>query len=307
MAKMTKKGRGFVSDEISHLMKDGPSKGPQKGKKMPKKQAIAVALEVADRKGFKSSSSPKTAHTETFDSREETMSIFDNLIQEVGPWKRAKTAYGLARRGGAPVGNAVGHGVVALAGGADPGKPGTFGKTTRDLRNRRRDQGWNKPSSSSSSSTPPAPRPAAPASAPEPFKRGAELDRKYSSFDNFGDDFSTEVSPPQSFKSLDQEPARRPHISTEIIPRPPKSAEQKPTTSHTYEDHKLMSMFDNIIESKRPKSQFDAIVESNRAPAKSQFDAIVENQATSSNWDDRVARTLNLADELVGIRNQVTK
>lgn len=66
---MTKKGQAFVGDEISHLMKDGPSKGPQKGKKMPQKQAIAVALDVADRKGFKSA--PR---------KEEAMSIFDSVI-----------------------------------------------------------------------------------------------------------------------------------------------------------------------------------------------------------------------------------
>lgn len=52
-SKMTGTGQEFVSDEISHLMRDGPSKGPQKGKTMPQKQAIAVALDVAKHKGFK--------------------------------------------------------------------------------------------------------------------------------------------------------------------------------------------------------------------------------------------------------------
>ena len=39
-----------VSDEISHLMRKGPSKGPQRGRKMGQRQAIAVALNEA-RKG----------------------------------------------------------------------------------------------------------------------------------------------------------------------------------------------------------------------------------------------------------------
>jgi len=68
MAKMTKKGQGFVSNEISHLMKDGPGKGPQKNKKMPQRQAVAVALDVARRKGYKSA------------SKEEAMSIFDGIV-----------------------------------------------------------------------------------------------------------------------------------------------------------------------------------------------------------------------------------
>ena len=109
MAKMTKKGRNFVSDEISHLMKEGPSKGPQKGKKMPQKQAVAVALDVARRKGFKSPKNPneslerralKLIHERTQLStktpKEENVSIFDALVEgdlpeafkkNVGKWK----------------------------------------------------------------------------------------------------------------------------------------------------------------------------------------------------------------------------
>lgn len=80
---MTKKGRGFVSDEISHLMKDGPSKGPQKGKTMPQKQAVAVALDVARRKGFKTS--PKEESASIFDQlvkAEAAPSLFDGIVQE---------------------------------------------------------------------------------------------------------------------------------------------------------------------------------------------------------------------------------
>jgi len=74
MAKMTKKGRTFVSAEISRFMKKGPRKGPQKGKRMPQNQAIAVALDVARRKGFKSSKSPN-----------EQVSIFDAIVNEELP------------------------------------------------------------------------------------------------------------------------------------------------------------------------------------------------------------------------------
>jgi hypothetical protein len=86
-----------------------------------------------------------------------------------------------------------------------------------------------------------------------------------------------------------------------------------------------MSIFDSIIETKVPKSLFDGIVEANQAPAKSLFDGIVEaNQApakslfdgivesqdnggAAANWDDRVARTLTLSEELVEIRNRAKK
>lgn len=48
-----KKHRGFVSQEISHLMHGHASKGPLKGKHVPQKQAVAIALNVARRKGIK--------------------------------------------------------------------------------------------------------------------------------------------------------------------------------------------------------------------------------------------------------------
>jgi len=88
-AKMTKKGQSFVSDEISHLMKDGPSKGPQKGKKMPQKQAIAVALDVARRKGFKSAPNPNEfdqfetrQYRSLKDQKGGDMSIFDSIVKQ---------------------------------------------------------------------------------------------------------------------------------------------------------------------------------------------------------------------------------
>lgn len=91
MAKMTKKGRSFVSDEISHLIKDGPSKGPQKGKKMPQKQAVAVALDVARRKGFKSAPNPKEEDMSIFDSivKQESASLFDDIVEASNPTKSA--------------------------------------------------------------------------------------------------------------------------------------------------------------------------------------------------------------------------
>lgn len=45
--------KGFISQEISHLMHGKASRGPLKGKKVPQKQAIAVAFSVARRKGLK--------------------------------------------------------------------------------------------------------------------------------------------------------------------------------------------------------------------------------------------------------------
>jgi len=303
MAKMTKKGRGFVSDEISHLMRDGPSKGPQKDKKMPQKQAVAVALDVAHRKGFKTAPNPN-----------EQLRAVQTLIQEVSGLKRAVTSYKLAKRGGAPTQPAIAHGILGFAGGTDPGKtPGPLGHMTPSLRQRRREMGWNP-----KSPTPPKPAPKPPMPTP------TMVPKPQSAFDNFGDDFSTEVSPhppASTFKSLDYDDSK-PHFSTEVLPRPRKPEDHKPQPSSTYEDYKTMSMFDNIIESKRSKSQFDDIVENNaptsrfddiveasRAPEGSMFDAFVEsdNGSTAADWDDRVARTLHLSEELVGLRNQASK
>jgi len=92
MAKMTKKGRSFVSDEISHLMKEGPSKGLQKNKKMPQKQAIAVALDVSRRKGFKTAPNPKEEDMSIFDNivtQESGASLFDNIVESSAPTKSA--------------------------------------------------------------------------------------------------------------------------------------------------------------------------------------------------------------------------
>jgi hypothetical protein len=47
------KKKGFISQEISHLMHGKASKGPLKGKAVPQKQAVAIALNVARRKGLK--------------------------------------------------------------------------------------------------------------------------------------------------------------------------------------------------------------------------------------------------------------
>lgn len=38
-----------VSDEIRHLMREGPSRGPRKGKKYSQNQAVATALDLQRR------------------------------------------------------------------------------------------------------------------------------------------------------------------------------------------------------------------------------------------------------------------
>ena len=53
MPKMTKKGQKFVGREIGRMIRKGPSKGPQKGNKMQPKQAVAVAMNQARKKGYK--------------------------------------------------------------------------------------------------------------------------------------------------------------------------------------------------------------------------------------------------------------
>jgi hypothetical protein len=74
MAKTTKKGQKFISKEISHLMKEGPSKGPQKGRKFSQKQSIAVAISVAKKKGYKTGNPPE--------KDESAESIFDAVLTE---------------------------------------------------------------------------------------------------------------------------------------------------------------------------------------------------------------------------------
>jgi hypothetical protein len=53
MPKMTRKGQQFVGKEIGRMVRKGPGSGPQKGKPMKPKQAVAVALNVARKKGYK--------------------------------------------------------------------------------------------------------------------------------------------------------------------------------------------------------------------------------------------------------------
>lgn len=72
MAKTTKKGQKFISKEISQLMKKGPSKGPLKGQRFTQKRAIAAAISVAKKKGYKTAASRD----------ENTSSIFDDLLIE---------------------------------------------------------------------------------------------------------------------------------------------------------------------------------------------------------------------------------
>ena len=64
---------------------------------------------------------------------------------------------------------------------------------------------------------------------------------------------------------------------------------------------KPKSLFDGIVEARKPASLFDGIVESNTV-AKSAFDDIVaesKGSTAAADWDDRVARTLTLSEELV--------
>lgn len=54
------RSRNFVSKEISHLMHGHASKGPLKDKHVPQRQAVAIALNVARRKGIKVTESNST-------------------------------------------------------------------------------------------------------------------------------------------------------------------------------------------------------------------------------------------------------
>jgi len=256
MAKMTKKGQGFVSDEISHLIKDGPSKGSQKGKKMPQKQAVAVALDVARRKGFKTPPNPK----------EEAMSSFDRLVQEMDlPDDRQQEREDRQRRmdqkRGLQVRRGENKGIGSHRMAYRPRKSSLKGLPKKHQR-------WNE--------TPPEPRQIA--------KAGAELERKYalvgeSTRSLF--DFAAPTNPNQREEAMS--------IFDNIV-----------------KQESSKSLFDGIVENDTGKSMFDDIVEDKNAPTKSAFDGIVES-TTSTNWDDRVARTMTLAEDLVTIRSSVKK
>lgn len=63
------------------------------------------------------------------------------------------------------------------------------------------------------------------------------------------------------------------------------------------------SIFDDIVQESSSKSVFDDIVESNSG---SLFDGLLaesKEQNTEANWEDRVARTMTLAEDLVSIRS----
>jgi hypothetical protein len=367
MGKMTKKGRDFVSDEISHLMKEGPSKGPQKGKKMPQKQAVAVALDVARRKGLKDGK-----------KNEQSLDRLPLNLDETGPYKRAAVSYKLARRGGAPVGNALGHGLLGMAGGADPGKkPGPLGHMTSYLRNRRREMGWNKPQSGSSP-PPQSPKPAL--SAPRPpqephYSMSSESESTMSIFDNIVAESKLTATARKHIKksnfALPKERSKThgkggypihdiEHARNALsrVSTFGSEAEKKAVRAKVYAKYpglkkrhdereskdESISLFDGIIaERELPEafkknmgrftskkdegpeheaaespeeerrehesgeeaqdestSIFDAIIESK---AKSVFDDIVESADRKVDWDDRIARTSLLSEELINIRN----
>lgn len=62
----------FMKKEISKLVDKGPSKGPLKGQKFTQKRAVAAAINVGKKKGFKFGKKKE----------ESTGSIFDNLLSE---------------------------------------------------------------------------------------------------------------------------------------------------------------------------------------------------------------------------------
>ena len=78
-----------------------------------------------------------------------------------------------------------------------------------------------------------------------------------------------------------------------------------------------MSIFDNIVKQESTKSLFDGIVEGagvslfdgviEGASSGSVFDGIVESKtaaASATDWDDRMARTMELSESLLKIRDQ---
>lgn len=294
MAKMTKKGRAFVSGEISQLMKKGPTKGPQKGKPMPQKQAVAVALSVARRKGFKSPPNPN-----------EQVSIFDHIVQE------GRDAFSSA----------------------DPRQAEREARQRRLAQNRRiqvrRDEGggnrmayrpkkhamsgpkklsrWNE--------TPPERRQIA--------RAGAELGRSYAmANESIFDRIITEKElttagrkriDPSNFAIPEKAPGSGSYPIHDLaharnalarVSAHGSSAEQKRVEKAVYSKYpglkarkakreESVSLFDGLTQPATEKSMFDSVVQ--------------ESVNESAAWDDKVVRTLKLAEELIGIRNSTHK
>lgn len=295
MAKMTKKGRSFVSDEISHLMKEGPSKGPQKGEQMPQKQAVAVALDVARRKGFKTA--PKAESSDG--------------LQETGLIKRVMTAYGSAKKAGGTPSQAIAHGIV----GALPGK------TTNIRRQMRRSwqSGTTQPSTTHEPITsghplntipkptmvpkPPKPVP----HDPMPTMMGGRVINPYhphykpeehSMFDNLiresgGSIFDALVERelPESFKkNMGKFTSKSSEKEDENENEEDENEEDENEEKETDES---VSLFDGLVQESRG-SIFDELTSK----------GVDEDQMS---WDDRVARTMTLAENLVEIRNTIKR
>jgi len=326
-AKMTKKGQGFVSDEISHLMKDGPSKGPQKDKKMPQKQAVAVALDVARRKGFKSAPNPN-----------EQVSIFDSIVQEMEFPGQASPSVDERQREREDRQRRMAHKRKLKVRRGTSSKTAKFGNRwayrpkTKSIRGQpKKRQRWGE--------TDPIHHEVARAGAEigpdlahgrnalaRRFQRGAPpenthvtsaianrypvlKDREDNTMSIF--DSITERELPEAFKKnwgRFSSKAKKPEDDDGEQEEEEDEREEKDDDDDNEVEES--SIFDAIVRHESNGSLFDGIVKDSTRPSKSVFDGIVESKntaATGANWDDRVARTMALAEELVGIRNLAKK
>lgn len=338
MAKMTKKGREFVSDEISHLMKEGPSKGPQKDQPMKQDQAVAVALNVARKKGFKAPPNPN----ESLD-RSPLRTIGEAQIRPSGGGFSPNMADQQRKRTERIRQQKMQRRM------SDPktGKPRTLGPSTPPP-----------PPSPSTASTaaahPPSRTAGAMTPAPPPGHSGPTLRRamlpKPAQHPAVG---AARIMGHRAKVGLQQ---RKRRMSAGVFsPEPSGRAVHSQTGPGYNEDRsnlnlitkeETMSIFDSLIERELPEafkknmgrfkigkkaddasddagddagavestSVFDDIVQESspasifdgivQEASKSLFDDIVESQ-DAGNWEDRVARTLVLSEQLVDIRRSI--
>jgi len=346
---MTKNGQNFVSDKISQFIKDGPQKGPQKGKKMPQKQAIAVALDVARRKGFKSSKNPN-----------ESVSIFDDFVHEddVSPTALARPQSALERD-------------------QERERVRRRREQKRELQVRSSSQGRSRMRYAPKTRSGNLPGKLKKSPHFDPIARqqhragaGGEGPHSYRAprrgYTGTGSRHVVTYKPPHNMQFADRSifdniiserklttrgrkqikksnfaipskapgsgsypihdisharnalarvaqhgsPTEKETVKSAVYKNYPELKKRKDEAMSIFDGivgkNSSRSIFDGMVEHNSTKSIFDSIIESGQS--KSVFDDIVENnvqKTESDNWDNCVARTLNLAEELIDLRTSI--
>jgi hypothetical protein len=244
-------------------MKEGPSKGPQKDKKMPQKQAVAVALDVARRKGFKTAPDPSEQRSSAFDQV-----IFEKELTTQGRKQIELKNFAIPEKapgsGSYPIQD-LAHARNALARVSAHGSPAEQKKVRAAVYNK------------------------------YPALKERSEERKEESMSVF--DSITERELPESFKK-----------NMGKFGSKPKDDDVDDDANSESDDGEEVeveesSIFDSIVHTEG-KSAFDDVVQES---SDSIFDEIIDKgvDEASTSWDDRVARTMTLAEGLIELQSTI--